>query len=132
MEKFTNKYKDFIFESLQEQLKNKINEPYSSLKRGILDLLDKTLRDNTNLVDVQNLIHNYIEDPDKNIINGFVDDSEQFDFYLKYQGDIDAICSETDFFTKDHNVFSLYKYVIEGTKHGVTEALKIMENELFK
>ena len=94
--------------------------------------MDKSVKDNKELVEVQNLINDYIENPDKVTINGFVDDNEVFEFYLKYQANIDEICNETEFFTEDHNVFSLYKYVIEGTKHGVTEALKIMQDELFK
>lgn len=131
MEKFTAKYKEFMFEALQDQLKDKLGEQYVSLKRGILDLLDKSVENNTELVAVQNLIHNYIENPEKTTINGFVDDNEIFDFYLKYQADLDELCNEHHFFTEDHNVFSLYKYVIEGTKFGVTAALQIMEKELF-
>lgn len=134
MEKFTQKYKEFMFESLQDQLKEKLTEKYVSLKRGILDLLDDSVEDNTELVKVQNLIHNYVNDPENSTITGFIDDADIFDFYLKYQSNIDEICNDKDYFSKtptENNVFSLYKYVIEGTKFGVVEALKIMEKELF-
>lgn len=134
MDKFTKKYKDFMFESLQDQLKSKINEPFNSLKRGILDLLDNSVKNNIELVEVQNLIHSYIEDSEKTILNGLVDDNDVFDFYLKYQANIDEICNDNDYFDKapkENNVFSLYKYIIDGTKFGVLECIKLMEIELF-
>jgi len=135
MEKFTEKYKDFMFESLQDQLKDKLTEKYVSLKRGILDLLDKSVKDNTKLVNVQNFINSYLKEPEKSNMIGFVQDSEIFDFYLKYQNNIDELCNDKNYFDevpKSNNIFSLYKYIIEGTKFAVIETLKIMENELFK
>jgi len=134
MEKFTEKYSDFMFESLQDKLKDKLSEKYISLKRGILDLLDNSVKDSDELVNVQNFISEYIKNPEKVVIVDFVEDGEVFQFYLKYQGNIDEVCNNNGYFEKvpkDNNIFSLYKYITEGTKFAVLQAMKIMEKELF-
>ena len=90
MEKFTVKFKDFMYESLQDKMKDKISEQYQSLKRGLLDLIEKSI-DNEELTSVQNFIKDYSDE--KATLIGFVDDNEIFDFYLKYQANIDEICT---------------------------------------
>jgi hypothetical protein len=131
MKKFTE-YKH-INETLEEQLKDKISEDYKSLKRGILDLLDKTLKTDK-LVDVQNFIDRYIKDPENNVIEDFVDDAEIFDFYLKYQNNIDEVCVNNKYFEDapiKHNMYSLYDIIIDGTRFGVLQCMKILNKELF-
>ena len=59
MEKFTEKYKDFLYESLEDKFKEKLTSDYQSLKRGILLLLDNSIKDSEELVNVQNFINDY-------------------------------------------------------------------------
>lgn len=135
MEKFTNKYKDFMFESLDDKFKDKLSDKYLSLKRGILSLLDNSIDNTDELVNVQNFINNYIESPKNQTIVGLVDDAEIFDFYLKYQSNVDEICADKKYFDKsptENNIFSLYNFVTAGTKFAVLECLKILQSELFK
>jgi len=133
MEKFTIKYKDFMFESLEDKFKEKLSD-YVSLKRGLLLLLDNSVENAEELVNVQNFINNYKEKPNDATLVGFVDDAEIFDFYIKYQGDIDEICSKTNFFDKtpkENNIFSLYAIIIEGTKYAVKECFTYLEKDMF-
>ncbi|NPV12971.1 MAG: hypothetical protein HPY57_14490 [Ignavibacteria bacterium] len=135
MEKFTVKYKDFMFETLDNKFKDKITDKYKSLKRGILLLLDNSIENPDELVNVQNFISEYIEDPNSKILVGFVDDAEIFDFYLKYQSNVDEICVDKKYFDKipvENNIFSLYNFITEGTKFAVLECLKILQTEIFK
>ena len=135
MQKFTQKYKDFLYESLDDKFKDKISTDYQSLKRGLLDLLDKSIDDTEELVNVQNFINNYIENPNDATLVGLVDDAEIFDFYIKYQGNIDELCNDNQYFDKtpkENNVFSLYSFIIEGTKFAVQECMKSLQNDLFK
>jgi len=134
MEKFTTKYKDFLYESIEDRIKDKISEDYRSLKRGILDLLEDTVQNKEELVNVQNFMNNYTKDPEKNVITGFIEDGDIFDFYFKYQSDIDEICEKNDYFSEspsEKNVFSLYKFIIEGTKFSVKQCMELMLKELF-
>jgi hypothetical protein len=123
-----------INETLEQQLKDKLSEDYKSLKRGILDLLDKTLKTDK-LVDVQNFIDGYIKNPEKTTIEGFVDDADIFDFYLKYQNNIDEACTNNKYFENapmKNNMYSLYDIVIDGSRFAVLQCMKIMKNELFQ
>lgn len=131
MDKFSLKYKDFLKENLQDTYKDKITEHYGSLKRGILDLLDSSVE---NATDLENFINTYIENPDSNSITDFIENDDIFNFYLKFEANIDEICVDKEYFDKapkDNDVFSLYEFVISGTKFALLECLKLMKDELF-
>ena len=134
MEKYSDKYKDFLHENLEDKFGDKIGEDYNSLKRGVLLLIEDSVENTDELVDVQNFINKASEDLENNPLIGFVDDGDIFDFYLKYQAEIDEICNNNGWYNKtgtEENVFSLYGYVINGSKFGIQQCLKILEKELF-
>ena len=133
MEKFTKKYKDFMFESLEDKFKDKISDN-ESLKRGILLLLDNSVEDSDNLVNVQNFINSYIKDSEKVTLVGLIDDAEIFDFWNKYKSEIDEVLKNQGFFDKtptENNIFSIYDMMIHGTKIAVQQTMKSLEKDLF-
>ena len=133
MEKFTVKYKDLLYESLDDRMKDKLKEDYISLKRGVLLLIDDSIK-TEELVDVQNFINDYINDKNKDVLVGLVDNADVFNFYLKFQGNIDEICNDKKYFEKSpesKNIFSLYDFVIDGTTFAVKEIMKLFIDELF-
>ena len=55
-------------------------------------------------------------------INGLINDSDIWDFYIKYKDNIDELLNKDGFYEKspeELNIFSLYDYIIEGTKEAV-------------
>jgi hypothetical protein len=133
MEKFTIKYKDFMYEKLEDQFKDKLQEKYQSLQRGCLDLLDKSVKQPEELVNVQNFISEYISNPDKGTLVEFVENNDIFNFYLKYQADIDELCNEEKFYDDNpskNNVYSLYDFIISGTKLAVLKCMEMLK-EMF-
>ena len=134
MKKFSEKYRDFLYENLDDKFKDKLDENYISLKRGVLLLLEDSIDNTEELVNVQNYIDKSIEDLDSNPLVSFIEDGEIFDFYMKYQADIDELCNNNSWFTKtasEENIFSLYQYIISGAKFAVKQCLKILKKELF-
>jgi len=123
-----------FFEALDDTVGDKISEKYKSLKKGILELLDKQLGDDANeLGNVQNFITDFLEENET--LDEFVENSDIFDFYLKYQSDIDSILDDEGYFDEaptSNNIYSLYDYVIEGSKFAVNKALEIIKEEIFK
>jgi len=123
------------FSKLNEDISSfeeKITGLYKSLKRGILELIDGTIN-SSELVNYQNYINKYIDERDV-VLEGFVEDNDIFDFYLKYKGDIDELLVDEEFFDKsarENDVFSLYDYIIVGTKFGLTECMSIIQEEIF-
>lgn len=125
------KYLQFINEDISN-LEEKITGDYKTLKRGVLELINATTN-SSELVDYQNFIDKYLNNPDT-IIEGFVEDNDIFDFYLKYKGDIDELLADKEFFddsARDNDVFSLYDYIIIGTKKAFVECLQILQDEIF-
>ena len=134
MKKFTKEYHQLVYESLEDKVGNKITDKYASLKRGLLELIEKSVDNYEELVNVQNFIHNYAENPENEVLEGLVEDGDIFDFYLKNQADVDEICMGNQFFEKspkEKEIFTLYDFVIVGTKFAVQETMKLLEKELF-
>jgi hypothetical protein len=124
MEKFTNY---IINESLVELIEPKLEE------NNLIDInkkIIKMLEDTINSADVniaKKFINNYLQDDEANYIIGFVNDSDVYDFYIKYIDVLDQILISNEHFTKtpnDLNVQSIYKYVIISTKIAVKQLLK--------
>lgn len=135
MEKFTKKYKDFVYESLDDKFKDKIGSEYQSLKRNLLTILDNSVEKSDELVNVQNFISKYLDDPKNATMVGFVDDGDIFSLYMKCQGDVDEICTQNNYFDKspkENNIYSLYAFIISGTKYAVKKCLELLEKDLFK
>jgi len=131
MDKFTIKYENFLKEKLEEQFDDKLSENYKSLKRGILDLLDSSIDKPDEL---QIFINNYIENPENSSVIEFVENDDIFNFYLKFEANIDELCVDKEYFDKapkENDIFSLYEFIIDGTKFAFLECLKLMNEELF-
>ena len=134
MKKYTIEYKEFLYEDLDDKVSDKLEEKYISLKRGILVLLENSIDDTTELVNVQNFMNDFMQSEEKNTLIGFVDNADIFDFYLKYQSNIDEVCNDKQYFDKvpkDNNIFSLYDYIIDGSKFAVNEVMSIIMGEIF-
>jgi len=123
-----------VNENLDGELKDKLNSDYKSIKRGLLSLIEKSVENSDKLLNVQNYMDSYINDEDV-ILEDFVENSDIYDFYLKYQTDVDSLLSDNEYYEKtpvELNIFSLFDYVIDGTKESVKICIKSMYDDLFE
>jgi regulator of replication initiation timing len=68
----------------------------------------------------------------KSQIEGLINDSDVYDFYLKYRNDIDELLSKIKFYDEvpsEITSFSLYDYVIKGTKKAISEIITMIIEE---
>lgn len=131
MEKFSSKFNEMLYESLFSQVENKLDNDMISLKRGILDLIEKSVENYSNIDKVKNFIDNFLKNQET--LENFVENEDIFDFYFKYQNDIDENCNKTGFFNENpnqNNVKSLYDFIIVGTQHAVKNMMSIIKKEL--
>jgi hypothetical protein len=129
MKKFTKEYKELVYESLYDTMKDNLSQNYNYLKEGVLTIVENSMNSTEELVDVQNFINDYIENPDTVNLIGFIENGDIFDFYLKYEMDINNLCEEKKYFDQKPNVNSLYQYVIDGTKFSFLECLKLIQKD---
>jgi len=116
-------------EGFDDELKEKLSNEYLSLKMGVLDLLDKTLKGD--VTKVQKFIDDYIESNSEEILEGFVEDADLMDFYLKYQSDIDQILLDNKYYDDPPEVESLYDYVIDGTYDAVVWVMEEIKKDIY-
>jgi len=135
------KYSSFLFEKLDfDDIKERLDDSYIDLKSELIEMIDDTLKSTKNseitMIDLEDFISDYISSgKDANMINNLIEDNEIFNFYLKFQSDIDELLNEIKYMEetpKEHNVFSLYDVIIDGTKQSILESLETIQNELFK
>ena len=76
---------------------------------------------------IKKTMQNFIDDSEATIIEGLVNDSDIYDFYIKYTSDIDFSLNEENFFEKspkDANIFSLYDYTMYGTREFIKKCFQ--------
>lgn len=121
------RFNNFINESVvSDDLITKLSDDYKELMTDIITHIDETLvdiNDEYKLSDFKKFIDEYIiEGKDSDKINGLIDENDIFNFYMKYQADIDKFLNDDGYLEetpKDHNSFGLHDMMIDGTKYTV-------------
>ena len=125
------KYTDFLTENIGDENKDNF-ENYADIKSDILNLIEDSL-DSSDIDVIYQFINSYIEDPDSNNIEGLINDSDVYEFYLKYINDIDEILSENDYFEKSPEslgYLGLYDYLVTATKDCLFMILEMIKEDL--
>jgi len=120
------RYSQFIKES--DDAEKDINQEsgkYSQIKDEIKSLIESTI-DNSG-GEFKSFIDSFNKNPDDVKIEGLINDSDIYDFYLKWRNDIDEVLNDVNFFDEipsEINAFGLYDYTIKGTERCVIEIVK--------
>jgi hypothetical protein len=111
-----------------ENEEEKVLDPntYTELVNGIKKLISETI-DSNNEETIKVFIKVYVKNPEEKEIIGLINDADVYEFYLKYMSDIDEILTFSDFYSEKPDsleVYSLYDYLVKGTKVAVLELLR--------
>jgi len=90
-------------------------------------MIEKTVENSGG--EVNQFIESFIKNPEDVKVDGFINDSDIYDFYLKWRNDIDEVLNDVKFFDNtpnSQNSFGLYEYVIKGTEKAFEEFVKKM------
>ncbi len=104
---------------------------YNDLKSGVLEYIEKSVN-KTDKESIKKFLESFIRDSESNPIKGLINDSDIYEFYLKYRNNIDQLLSKKDFYKKnpsDMESFGLYDYLIIGTKEAIKEVVKLILQE---
>lgn len=119
------KYLQFIKEA--EEAKPDTSNKYTELKDGIKSMIEKTIDKNGG--EFKSFVDKFIKTPEDVKIEGFINDSDIYEFYLKYRNDVDELLNDIKYFDEvpsESNTFGLYDYIINGTEKAVIEAVKML------
>jgi hypothetical protein len=125
------KFIDYLKESNEEDIDiTSSSEPvqekdYTDLKEEIVDMIKSSLKS-----DDEKLFNDFvtatIKDPDNSQIEGLINDSDIYEFYLKWRNEIDEVLSDINFYDdipSEIKVYSLYDYIIKGTNKAISEVI---------
>jgi hypothetical protein len=105
---------------------NTDDSKFGEIKDEIKSMIEKTIENSGGEYD--SFVDSFIKNPEDVKIEGFINDSDIYDFYLKWRNDIDEILNNVKFFDEvpsEINTFGLYDFTIKGTQKAVEEVLKM-------
>lgn len=117
-----------------EGLDNNSDNDYLEIKEELKVLIENSI--NTSDHDTfKDFVKSYIKNNEDTKIVGLINDSDIYEFYLKYRNDIDEILSNINFYDEvpsDINIFSIYDYIIKGTERAIIEVVNMIYEDLKK
>lgn len=121
------KYLQFIKEADEAQPvgKSQDTSKYTELKDEVKSMIEKTIEKSGG--EFKSFVDKFTKSPEDTKIEGFINDSDIYEFYLKFRNDIDELLNNIKYFDEvpsESNTFGLYDYIINGTEKAVSEIVK--------
>jgi hypothetical protein len=107
-----------------------VNSKYPELKEEIKKLIDSTIEKSGGEFD--SFIEKIIKSPKDVKIEGLINDSDIYEFYLKFRNDIDEVLNDVNYFDEvpsQNDSFGLYEYLVKGTERGILEVVKMISQK---
>ena len=116
------KYSQFIKEAdevetpeteTQEVAKPQSDNKYTELKEEVKSMIEKTIEKSGG--DFESFKDKFVKSPEETKIEGLINDSDIYEFYLKFRNDIDELLNNVKYFDEvpsESNTFGLYDYII--------------------
>lgn len=105
-----------------------ISDDYMDAQNELVEIVKNSTNNDDSKLQLDT-IKSYIEDSDTTIV-GLVNDSDVYDFYIKYRNEIDKVLSDIEHFNispdEIGSTSSLYDYVVVSTKISIQELFKMM------
>ena len=120
------RYLQFINEA-NEEVQKVDSSKYTEIKDEIKSMIEKTIENSGG--EFASFIDKFVKEPEDVKIEGLINDSDLYDFYLKFRNDIDEILNDIKFFgnaPSEVNAIGLYDYLIKGTQKAIEESVKLL------
>ena len=118
------RYLEFIKEA-NEEVQKVDSSKYTEIKDEIKSMIEKTIEKSGG--EFSSFVDKFVKEPEDVKIEGLINDSDLYDFYLKFRNDIDEILNDIKFFgnaPSEVNAIGLYDDLIKGTQKAIEEAVK--------
>jgi len=101
---------------------------FTEIKDEVKSMIEKTIEKSGG--ELNQFVDSFNKNPEDVKIEGFINDSDIYDFYLKWRTDIDEVLNDVKFFDENPveiNAIGLYDYVIKGTERALQEVVKMIK-----
>lgn len=101
---------------------------FEDMKSEVKEMIEKTIEKSGG--EFSSFLDSFIKKPEDVKIEGFINDSDVYDFYLKWRNDVDELLNDVKFFDErptEINAFGLYEYVVKGTNKAFEEVVKMLK-----
>jgi deoxyribodipyrimidine photolyase len=98
---------------------------YTDLSSEVKSMIEKTIENSGG--EFKSFTDKFVKSPEDVKIEGFINDSDIYEFYLKFRNDIDELLNDIKYFDEvpsESNTFGLYDYIINGTEKALIEIVK--------
>lgn len=103
------------------------NSKYPEVMEEVQKMIENTIQKSGG--ELNTFIESFEKNPEDVKVEGFINDSDVYDFYLKFRNDVDEILNNIKFYDEsptEVNAFGLYEYVIKGTERAFMEVVKMI------
>jgi hypothetical protein len=110
-----------------EGIKTLDNSKYPEVMEEVQKMIENTIQKSGG--ELNTFIESFEKNPEDVKVEGFINDSDIYDFYLKFRNDVDEILNNLKFYDEsptEVNAFGLYEYVIKGTERAFMEVVKML------
>jgi hypothetical protein len=110
-----------------EGIKTLDNSKYPEVMEEVQKMIENTIQKSGG--ELKSFIESFEKNPEDVKVEGFINDSDVYDFYLKFRNDVDEILNNIKFYDEsptEVNAFGLYEYVIKGTERAFMEVVKMI------
>jgi len=100
---------------------------YTEVTDEIKSMIEKTIDKSGG--EFNQFVESFTKNPEDVKIEGLINDSDIYDFYLKYRNQIDEVLNTIKFYQtspEGMNVFGLYDFMIKGTQKSIEEFVKML------
>lgn len=114
--------------SAKEEESDKSDTKYTELRDEIKSKIEKTIENSGG--EFEQFVTSYKKNPEDVKIESLINDSDIYEFYLKWRNDVDELLNDINFFDEvptEINAFGLYEYVIKGTERAIKECVNSMK-----
>jgi hypothetical protein len=101
---------------------------FTEIKDEIKSMIEKTIEKSGG--ELNQFVESFNKNPEDFKIEGFINDSDIYEFFLKWRNDIDEVLNDIKFFDENPveiNAIGLYDYVIKGTERAFQEVVKMVK-----
>lgn len=123
------RYSEYIREA-EETVKKKVSGP-DEIKAAVKEKIESTIKKSGG--EYSAFVDKFAKDPESVQIEGLISDDQIYDFWMKFENDIDELLNGVGFFDQSPvsmNVIGVYKYVVSSAREAINLVVGMLCDEI--